>query len=132
MAQILINPIFLGFAAYSIHKLEETLHDLPINLSYNTNKWHHILENDRHNFNSRCGQHCVEIVAQTVKTKVTVVESNENIEEPEVEDSGKCVHGCTIMVRLKLVNKVWQIGTAWHEGDCLTGGSNGGGFCQIN
>ena len=121
MAQILINPIFLGFAAYSIHKLEEILHDLPINLSYNANKWHHILENERHYFNLRCGQHCVETVAQIVKGKVTMVESNENIEEPEVEDSGNCVHGCTIMVRLKLVNKVWQIGTAWHKGDCLAG-----------
>lgn len=119
MAYILINPFFLGFSAYSIHKLEEILHDLPINLSYNANKWHHILEKERHRFNSRCGQHCVESVAQIVKAKVTVVESNEKEEQPEVEDSGECVHGCIIKVRLKLVNKVWQISTAWHEGDCM-------------
>ena len=126
MAQIVLNPIFLGFAAYSIHKLEEILHDLPINLSYDANKWHHILENNKHNhyFNLKCGQHCVETVAQIVRGKVTIVESNKNIEEPEVEDSGKCVHGCTIMVRLKLVNKVWRIGTAWHKDSCLVGGSN--------
>ena len=45
MAQIVLNPVFLGLAAaaaaYSIQKLEQILHDLPINLNYNRNKWHH-------------------------------------------------------------------------------------------
>ena len=118
MAQILLNPIFLGFAAFSIKKLEETLHDLPINVHYNDNKWHHILDKSEHDFNDRCGQDCVISVAESVKLKVTVDESTEQIEQPEVEDSGECRHGCTIMVRLKLVDKTWQIGTAWHEGAC--------------
>ena len=129
MAQILINPFILGLAAYSIHELTKILQDLPLNLVYNSNKWHHILNQNKHGFTPSCGQHCVESVAQIVKAKVTVVESNEKIEEPVVEDSGNCVHGCTIMVRLKLVDKVWQISTAWHKYNCLA--NTGGGGCLI-
>ena len=124
MAQIVLNPVFLGLAAaavYSIQKLEQILHELPINLNYNINKWHHILENTSHDhgFNNKCGEECVKYVAEKIKAKVTVKETDEKIENPEVQDTGNCIHGCTIAVRLRLVNKTWQIGTAWHEGPCL-------------
>ena len=123
MAQIVLNPVFLGLAtaaAYTIHKLEQILHDLPINLNYDRNKWHHILENPSHDhqFNNKCGEECVKYVAEIIKAKVRVKETDEKIENPEVEDKGNCIHGCTIAVRLRLVNKVWHIGTAWHVGTC--------------
>lgn len=130
MAQILINPLFLEFPTYSIHLLEETLHDLPLNKLYNSNKWHHIFQ-VKHNFNNRCRQDCIFYVAEIVKAKVRVEKSNEEIKEPLVKDSAECRHGCTIMVELKLVDKIWQIGDAWHEGPCLADGSNGG-LCIIN
>ena len=130
MAQILINPLFLDFPAYPIHKLEETLHDLPVNFTYNSNKWHHIFQH-KHNFSNRCREDCIFSVALIVKAKVNVEKSNEEIKEPLVKDSAKCKHDCTIVVELKLVNKIWQIGDAWHDGPCFAGGSNGGG-CLIN
>ncbi len=124
MAQIVLNPVFLGLAAaaaaYSIQKLEQILHDLPINLKYDRNKWHHILENPSHDhgFNNKCGEQCVKYVAEKIKAKVTVKETDEKIEIPVVKDTEKCIHDCTIGVELKLVNKIWQIGTAWHVGSC--------------
>ena len=123
MAQIVLNPVFLGLAAaaaYTIQKLEQILHDLPINLNYDRNKWHHILENPSHDhrFNNKCGEECVKYVAEKIKVKVTVKETDEKIENPLVKDTGECIHGCIIGVTLKLVNKTWQIATAWHVGSC--------------
>ena len=131
MAHILLNPILLGLAAYSLRELEDLLRNFPISLNINR---HHILYKDQHNFNDECGEDCLIYVSEKIKSEVKVDVVNENIETPGFKSREKCRHGCTIEVRLGLsTEQIWKIGTAYHVGPCYARNSgNRGGFCLIN
>jgi hypothetical protein len=129
MAHLLLNPIFLGLAAYTAaDKIEDLVRDLPLDLDFNR---HHVLEKFDHDFNDVCGELCVKFVAEKIKAEVKVDVVNENVESPAFESSDECRHGCTIAVRLGLsTKKEWKVATAFHKGPCKVnkGACNG---CNI-
>ena len=124
MAHLLLNPIFLGLAAYTASEIEDLLRNFPINLNFNR---HHVLDKIDHDFSDECGEDCITFVAEKIKAEVKVDVVNENVESPAFQSSDVCRHGCTIVVRLGLsTKKEWKVATAFHQGPCKAkkGGCN--------
>ena len=93
MAQLLINPIALGFAGKAAWEIEDLLKNLPINLNLNRN---HILNKAIHDFNEKCGEDCIIFVVNKIKVKIKVDYVNQNVESPAFESKDKCRYGCLL------------------------------------
>ena len=125
MAQILINPIYLGLAAaatYTLTQIQELLRKYPIRRNINSS---HILDKEQHDFNEECGEECIFFVSEKIKAKLKVDLTKDKIPVPNVTSRDLCKHGCTIEVRLGLsTTKEWKIDTAYHPIDmpCLVKG----------
>ena len=59
MAHLLLNPIFLGLAAYTDQEIEDLVRNFPINLNFNR---HHVIDKIDHDFNDVCGEDCITLL----------------------------------------------------------------------
>ena len=60
MAHLLLNPIFLGLAAYTAaDKIQDLVRDLPLDLNFNR---HHVIDKIDHDFNDVCGEDCITLL----------------------------------------------------------------------